>query len=204
MRAAKPLPSFDRTDAERVVLKVFSTSRDPEIIRAFDAITRDKLDVVHVRDVLVIDHVALGRVSPRRSPAVFSSSSSWGAWSGKGAEGTRLMATPTCRSPGGTHAGSDGGVPWPRSASGVRTLERSSESGARTRRGRTTDRPMARGRRPPIVVDRNVRKEPASEAQNEPQTKRREVVANAPAAATSVLPNRDYPQSTVTLAATFA
>lgn len=64
VREAKPLPSFDGTDADRVVLTLFSTIRDPELVRAFDAITRDKLDVVHVRDFLVIDHVAQGKSVP--------------------------------------------------------------------------------------------------------------------------------------------
>jgi ATP-dependent DNA helicase RecG len=64
VREAKPLPSFDGTDAERVVLTLFSTIRDPELVRAFDAITRDKLDVVHVRDFLVIDVVAQGKSVP--------------------------------------------------------------------------------------------------------------------------------------------
>ena len=64
VREAKPLPSFDGTDAERVVLTLFSTIRDPELVRAFDAITRDRLDVFHVRDFLVIDRVARGEGVP--------------------------------------------------------------------------------------------------------------------------------------------
>lgn len=64
IREAKPLPSFEGTDADRVFLTLFSTVRDPELVRAFDAITRDKLEVVNVRDFLVIDHVSRGKGVP--------------------------------------------------------------------------------------------------------------------------------------------
>lgn len=64
IREAKPLPSFDGTDADRVSLTLSSTVRDPMLVRAFDAITRDKLDVVDVRDFLIIDHVSRGKVVP--------------------------------------------------------------------------------------------------------------------------------------------
>jgi len=58
VREAKPLPSFEGTDATRVRLTLSSVIRDPELVRAMDAIVRDDLTVLDARDFLVVDHVA--------------------------------------------------------------------------------------------------------------------------------------------------
>jgi ATP-dependent DNA helicase RecG len=58
VREAKPLPSFEGTDGTRVRLTLSSAIRDPELVRAMDAIVRDDLEVLDARDFLVVDHVA--------------------------------------------------------------------------------------------------------------------------------------------------
>jgi ATP-dependent DNA helicase RecG len=58
VREAKPLPSFEGTDATRVRLTLSSAIRDPELVRAMDAIVREDLEVLDARDFLVVDHVA--------------------------------------------------------------------------------------------------------------------------------------------------
>ncbi|MDZ7801705.1 MAG: ATP-binding protein [Trueperaceae bacterium] len=65
VRDAKPLPSFEGTDDMRVVLTLSSMIRDPELVRAMDAISREDLEVFDVRDFLVIDHVAREGEVPR-------------------------------------------------------------------------------------------------------------------------------------------
>lgn len=65
VREAKPLPSFEGTDATRVRLTLSSAIRDPELVRAMDAIVRDDLTVLDARDFLVLDHVARDGRPPR-------------------------------------------------------------------------------------------------------------------------------------------
>ena len=65
VREAKPLPSFEGTDATRVRLTLSSAIRDPELVRAMDVIVRDQLTVLDARDFLVVDQVARDGRPPR-------------------------------------------------------------------------------------------------------------------------------------------
>ena len=54
---AKPLPSFEDSDDQRVVLRLRGVVENPEFLMVMDAISNERLELFDVRDFLVLDEV---------------------------------------------------------------------------------------------------------------------------------------------------